>query len=233
MDKPAEMTLNEDAKMRATVDTVLKKNRNANNLAALRSEAAKRTYEASFNFTVKDDRLPNIECITHSLLKVQEIVAAAHLLWPNKKTATKITIDAVEIINQVCKKKFSFGSGKSFRCIVSGLFYLLGFRYDDSKKQREIAVTLQITDVSIRSSYKRWLKEFPDLFQDVIAKLATQERLQHDCYHSRRLQSQTTLTRGRKGEDESKNHDRLKVFDQLLLDDKVEMGVLVKENEEL
>ena len=166
---------------------------------------------SSFNSTLKDDRLPDIECITHSLLKVQEITAAAHLLWPNKKTARKITTDAVEIINQACKKKFSFCNGKSLRCIVGGLFYLLGFRYDDPKKQREIAVALQITDVSIRSSYKRWLKEFPDLFQDVIAKLADQE-LRHHCYHSRRPQSQTALISSRKGEDELKNQDRLKTF---------------------
>ena len=105
MDKPAETDLNEDAYMRATVDAVLKKNRNADNLAAIQSEAAKRTDEASFNLTLKDDRLPDIECITHSLLKVQEITAAAHLLWPNKKTATKITTDAVEIINQVLQEK--------------------------------------------------------------------------------------------------------------------------------
>ena len=94
---------------------------------------------------------------------------------------------------------------------MGGLFYLLGFRYDDSKKQREIAVTLQITDVSIRSSYKRWLKEFPDLFQDVIGKLADQE-LQHHCYHSRLAQSQTALISSRNGEDESKKQDRLKLL---------------------
>jgi transcription initiation factor TFIIIB Brf1 subunit/transcription initiation factor TFIIB len=155
--------------MRAKVAAVSKKNGYAANLA-VGSEVAKRTDDASFNSTLKDDLLPEIERITQSLLKVQEIMFAAHLLWQNKKTAKKIATDAVKIINQVCKRKFSFCNGKNLRCIVGGLFYLLGFKYDDPKKQREIAVALKITDVSIRASYRRWLKEFPDLFQGVIAK---------------------------------------------------------------
>ena len=207
MDNPARISLDEDESMRATVDAVLNKN----------GYAAKRTGDTSFNSTLRDGQLPDIECITQSLRKVQEITAAAHLLWPNKKTAEKITNNAVEIINQVYKRKFSFCNGKSLRCLGGGLFYLLGFRYDDLKKQREIAIVLQITDVSIRSSYKRWLKEFPDLFQDVIAKLVDQE-LRHHCYHSRRPQSQTTLISSRKGENESKNQDRFKLFDKILLE---------------
>jgi hypothetical protein len=144
MDNSARIPLDEDVSMRATVDAGFNKNGYAANLATSRAEAAKRRDDASFNSTLKDDRLPDIERITQSLLKVQEITAAAHLLWPNKKTAEKITTNAVEIINQVCKRKFSFCNGKSLRCLVGGLFYLLGFRYDDPKKQREIAVALQI-----------------------------------------------------------------------------------------
>ena len=190
-DKPARISVVKDVTERATVDAVLKKNRYADNLATIRDEAANRTAYTTVNSTVKDYQLPDIECITRSLLKIQEITAAAHSLWPNKKTARKIITDSVEIINQACKKKFAFGNGKNFRCIVGGLFYLLGFRYNDPKKQREIAITLQITDVSIRLSYKRWLKEFPDLFQDVTANLADQE-FRHHCYPNAHIQSQTT-----------------------------------------
>jgi hypothetical protein len=216
VDKTTRISLDGDVNMRATVDTVLKKNNYADNLVASLSELAKRTDDASFNSALKDKQLPDMERITHSLLKVQEIMAAAHLLWPNKKTAGKITTGAVKIINQVCKRKFSFCNGKSLRCIMGGLFYLLGFRYDDPRKQREIAIVLQITDVSIRSSYKQWLKEFPDLFQDVIAKLSDQA-LQHNCYPIVRLQSQTALIGSRKVDDELGNQERLKTFDQILL----------------
>jgi hypothetical protein len=219
MDKPARIHIVEDVSLRATVAAVLKKNGYAANFAANLPEAAKQTGDTSLNSTLKDGHLPDIESISRSLQKVQEITAAVHLLWPNKKTATKIITNSVEIINQACKRKFSFCNGKSLKCIVGGLFYLLGFRYDDSKKQIEIAVALEITDVTIRSSYKRWLKEFPDLFQDVIAKLADQE-LRHHCHpNAARPQSQTALIGSRKCEDELKNQSLLKPFDQILLED--------------
>jgi len=181
MDNPAGILIDKEVNLRAKVAAVLKKNSCATNLAVDRSEVAKRKDDIAFNSTLKEDLLPEIERITHSLLKVQDLMSAAHLLWSNKKTSRKITTDAVEIINQACMKKFAFGNGKSFSCIMGGLFYFLGFRYNDPKKQREIAIALQITDVSIRSSYKRWLKEFPDLFQDVRAKLSDQEFHRHCC----------------------------------------------------
>jgi len=153
-------------------------NRQSNNCLGF-FQKAERTGCATFELTLKDNRLSDIDRITHSLRKVQEIMECTHLLWTNKETAREIATQAVEIINQVCKRKFSFCNGKSSRCLLGGLFYLLGIRYDDPKKQREIAIALQITDVSIRSSYKKWLKEFPDLFQDVKAKLADQELRHH------------------------------------------------------
>jgi hypothetical protein len=190
VNEPARIFLEGDASLKATVDAVLKKNRYANNIATNHSETAKRTDEASINLTLKNERLPDIERITCSLRKVQEIKAGAYLLWPNNKTAVKITSSTIKIINQACKRKFSFGNGKSFRCLLGGLFYLLGFRYNDPKKQRDIAIALQITDVSIRSSYKQWLKEFPDVFQDIIARFASQE-LRRNYYSIARSRSQT------------------------------------------
>lgn len=90
------------------------------------------------------------------------------MLWPEKSIAEKIIADAVEIISRTCQRNFSFYNGKSIKHILAGLFYSLGFRYDDPKKQREICVVFQITDVTVRAFYKQWLKEFPDMFQDVI-----------------------------------------------------------------
>lgn len=182
MDNPSGILIDKEVNSRANEAAVLRKNSYVANLAVDRSEVAKRKEDSTGNSTLKEDLLLEIERITQSLLKVQEIMSAAHLLWPNEKTARKITRDAVEIINQVCNRKFSFCNGKSSRCIVGGLFYLLGFRYDDIKIQREIAVVLKITDVSIRSAYKRWLKEFPDLFQDIISKFADQKLGQHYNY---------------------------------------------------
>jgi hypothetical protein len=213
VDKQTRILLDEGANVRATVNAVLEKNRfdaDLNNP----NESVKRINNASFDSSLRE-KLPEIERITHSLLKVQEIEVAAHLLWPNKKIAEKITTNTVAILSQVYKRKFSFCNGKRLRCLEGGLFYLLGFMYDDPKKQREIAVALQITDVSIRLSYKRWLKEFPNLFQDVPTKL--DQKLRHRCQRAL-SSSQTASICSRKGEDKSKNQNRLYLFDRILLE---------------
>ena len=170
VNKPVTISLEKDVNEGATVVANFKKSTYAVNVASIQSENPSRKENALFNSDLREEFLPDLERITHSLRKVQEIMVAAHLLWPNKNTARKITADTVKIINQVYKRKFSFCNGKSLRCIVGGLFYLLSFRYDDPKKQREIALALQITDVSIRTFYKKWLNEFPELFEDIMAK---------------------------------------------------------------
>lgn len=111
-----------------------------------------------------------------SLLKrisTTEISTAAHAVWLNKSVADAIALETVQIINQTYKRKFAFFNGKSSRCIVGGLFYLLGYRHDAIKKQNEIAHQIGTTEISIRVSYRKWLETFPDLFLDVIGKFAT------------------------------------------------------------
>jgi hypothetical protein len=180
VEKLSRISLRDYVNIRAKVEFVLENKRFASNLVANLPGVEKQTDDTSLNLVLKVNRLPEIERITHSLQRVHEITAVAYLLWPSKGISRKITSDTVKIINQVCKKKFSFINGKSFRCVVGGLFYLLGFRYDCPKKQKEIAIALQITDVSIRSFYKQWLKEFPEMFQDVIKKLPDPKL--HRCY---------------------------------------------------
>jgi len=104
---------------------------------------------------------------------VDEVSVAAHAVWFDKSIADKITWETVRIINQTYTRKFSFFSGKSSKCLVGGLFYLLGYRYDAIKKQNELADTLGTSDVSVRVSYRKWLETFPDLFLDVIGKFGT------------------------------------------------------------
>jgi transcription initiation factor TFIIIB Brf1 subunit/transcription initiation factor TFIIB len=75
------------------------------------------------------------------------------------------------------KRKGLFFNGKTSRGLVGGLFYLLGYKYDCSKNQNELADRLGTSDVTIRASYRSWLEEFPNLFQDVIGKLAQDQNL--------------------------------------------------------
>jgi len=100
-----------------------------------------------------------------------EVSAAARAVWSDQGLAEKIASSALELITNASDRKFSFFSGKSSRGLLGGLFYLLGFRYSAVKKQKELAEKLGTTDVTIRTSYRKWLEEFPDLFTDVNDKI--------------------------------------------------------------
>ena len=110
-------------------------------------------------------------------LSPEEVAVAARTIWPNQLIANAISDETVGIIVKTHKRKFSFFNGKTSRGIVGGLFYLLGYKYDSVKNQKELADRLGTSDVTIRSSYRNWLEEFPDLFQDVIGKLAKDQNL--------------------------------------------------------
>jgi len=119
---------------------------------------------------------PSFEVKRMSLLRripPAEISGAARAVWLNKSISETIALETVQIINQTYTRKFAFFNGKSAKPLVGGLFYILGYRHDVIKKQNEIADLLGTTDVSIRISYRKWLETFPDLFLDVIAKLAS------------------------------------------------------------
>lgn len=103
---------------------------------------------------------------------MEEVLAAAHTVWSDTIVADQVALSTMEIISKTYSRKFVFFNGKSSKSLVGGLFYILGFKYDVPKKQRELADKLSTTDVTIRSSYKQWLETFPDLFLDVLAKLA-------------------------------------------------------------
>jgi hypothetical protein len=107
-------------------------------------------------------------------LKSEEVFAYAHAVWPDNLVAELVGLNAVETIDKVCAGRFMFFTGKSVKSILGGLFYLLGYRVGSPRKQRIIATTLETTDVTIRTAYKEWLEEFPDLFMDVIGKFASE-----------------------------------------------------------
>ena len=112
-------------------------------------------------------------------IPVDEVSVVAHNIWMDKLVANAIASEASQIINQAYARKFAFFNGKSSKCLVGGLFYLLGFRYDAIKKQNELADQLGTTDVTIRISYRKWLETFPDLFLDVINKFGSNKDLRY------------------------------------------------------
>ena len=96
---------------------------------------------------------------------------AARAVWLNQETADEIASNALKILAQASRDNLRFFNGKSPKCIVGGLFYILGFRFYAPKTQREIADFLCTTEVSVRKSYQGWLREFPRFFTDVADKM--------------------------------------------------------------
>jgi hypothetical protein len=96
----------------------------------------------------------------------KEMLDLAHNIWADTKTANKVGLEANRLANIAYIRKTSFFSGKSSKCIAGGLFYILGYRFDAKKSQRQLADKLETSDNSIRASYKRWMATFPDLFVD-------------------------------------------------------------------
>ena len=114
---------------------------------------------------------------------------AARAVWVNQETADAIASNAVQILAQASKANPRFFYGKTSKCVLGGLFYLLGYRFNATKTQREIADLLCTTEVSVRKLYKSWLNEFPQLFTD--AKVKTSKNRQTDYLKSSRVTGKT------------------------------------------
>lgn len=112
-----------------------------------------------------------------SRMSPEEVNVAAKTIWLNQTVANAIGGEAIDILAKAHKRKFSFFTGKTSRGLVGGLFYLLGYKHGAVKNQKELADCLGTSDVTIRASYRNWLEAFPDLFQDVVDKLALDRNL--------------------------------------------------------
>ncbi len=152
--------------------------------SSLMDNSSVKTESTSIDSELKGSLSPNMDYIGDSLRKVQEITVFSQILWSDKKISGKITNDVIKIMNQVYRKNFLFCNGKTWRCPLGGLFYLLGHRYNDPKRQKEIALALQTTEVSIRTYYKQWLRDFPELFQDITKKIYKRDPYRQNCYRS-------------------------------------------------
>ncbi len=108
-----------------------------------------------------------------------ELLFAARLVWVDKGISRQIAFDSYTIFEIVEERKINFCSGRKFRALAGGLFYLLSFRYGNPVKQSEIAKRLGASEVTIRESYRKWLIAFPDLFRDIIEKLSHEDSLKY------------------------------------------------------
>jgi hypothetical protein len=97
----------------------------------------------------------------------ESITIAAKAVWENPETADDVAQNALHILDLAPRTNLRFFSGKTPKCLLGGLFHLLGFRFNSIKSQKEIADFPCTTEVSISNSYRQWMNEFPQLFNDI------------------------------------------------------------------
>jgi hypothetical protein len=106
-------------------------------------------------------------CFRINPLKIIEVIKE---LWDNIEIRTKILEDSKEYIEYAYNTKPYAFCGRTERFIISGLIYLLGYKYGDKRTQAEITEAYSnyiTTDICIRNSYNKWLEDFPELFKGI------------------------------------------------------------------
>jgi transcription initiation factor TFIIIB Brf1 subunit/transcription initiation factor TFIIB len=87
----------------------------------------------------------------------EEVQSLAQKIWQGEnRVNTKIASEALAIIREKYETDPTFFSGKSAKGIAGGLFYLLGQTYDSVRTQRQIAKSLNTTEMTIRASCRDW-----------------------------------------------------------------------------
>jgi transcription initiation factor TFIIIB Brf1 subunit/transcription initiation factor TFIIB len=101
-------------------------------------------------------------------LSSYSVLSYASILWKERPLiAELVSTEALQIIQIVEKRRHTFFCGKSEKRLLSGIFYFLGIRNKAAKTQRQIALGLSTSDVTVRISYRDWAANFPDLFPSV------------------------------------------------------------------
>jgi transcription initiation factor TFIIIB Brf1 subunit/transcription initiation factor TFIIB len=107
----------------------------------------------------------------------EETLSLAQKIWPDQsKVATQIASEALTVIREKYQTDPTFFSGRSAKGIVGGLFYLLGQRYGNSRTQRQIATSLNTTEVTVRAHSRYWAEPIQNHYRRAKAKQSDAER---------------------------------------------------------
>jgi transcription initiation factor TFIIIB Brf1 subunit/transcription initiation factor TFIIB len=91
----------------------------------------------------------------------KDVLSFAQKTWQDQQSvARSVASEALNVIYETYQTNPTFFSGRSAKGIVGGLFYLLGQCNGNVKTQKEIARSLGTTEMTIRSSYRMWMKPF-------------------------------------------------------------------------
>ncbi len=104
-------------------------------------------------------------------ISCEDTMSAARSIWVSRETADVVGANAFQILVRASDANIRFFSGKASKSLLGGLFYLLGHRFNAEMTQKQIAMQLGISEVSVRRSYKDWLNMYPYFFMDLASKM--------------------------------------------------------------
>jgi len=127
------------------------------------------------------------KCVVCQRIPPKEVFKMTHQVLDDhldKQTIHEIATSIMEIVHYADKKNRFVFCGKSKKTIVGSLMYLISLEMtfkpsfvnprsgqkNAVMSQSDIARNLNITEVTIRQNYRRWLKLFPELFPTTIEK---------------------------------------------------------------
>lgn len=90
------------------------------------------------------------------------------LYWANKtwedqrQVVESMASKAIRLVFEAYEENPAFFGSRSRKWILGGLFYLLGQRNGVARTQKQIAKSLDTNEMTIRTSYREWLAQFPE-----------------------------------------------------------------------
>jgi transcription initiation factor TFIIIB Brf1 subunit/transcription initiation factor TFIIB len=86
-------------------------------------------------------------------------------MWEGQKhVAESVASEATRLISEAYERNPAFFGNKSKKWILGGLFYQFGQTLGCPRTQKQIARVLDTNEMTIRASYRAWLKSFPEFW---------------------------------------------------------------------
>ena len=121
-------------------------------------------------------------CVVCDRIPAKEVFRVTHEVFKNhdKLMIHRIACIAVTMINLVDGKNRFFFCGKGRAVLIGGLLYVIAknlgltgsnnpISHELRINQRQIAQILQLQDITVARSSRRWLKALPELLTEVSA----------------------------------------------------------------
>jgi hypothetical protein len=128
-------------------------------------------FEVCLSYQKKETTTAKRETRILDRIGKEEIIVLTRKIWQGQnKIATEIGLETLVVIREKYEADPTFFSGKSAKRILAGLFYLLGQRYRNARTQRQIAIGLGATEVTVATSCHEWAEPLQQHYRQMKTK---------------------------------------------------------------